>query len=58
MGKEQKRLRKPSRQEKEMLSKAGLRWENWLVKVHNSEGLTLVNKKTDTVRKIKKETTI
>lgn len=58
MGKEEKRLRKPTRQEKEIISKAGLRWENWLVKVHYSGGLILVNKKTEKTRTIKKETTI
>lgn len=45
---------KPTRKQKEAMKAAGINWENWLVAGEDSSSITVVNKTTDTRRRIKK----
>ena len=43
-----KMLKKPTRKQKEIIEKAGYRWDNWLVKEADNLTITIVHKKTGT----------
>lgn len=45
-----KRVRKPTRDEKVLIKKSGLVWNNWLVKENDNISLAIVNKASGKVR--------
>ena len=47
-----KRLRVPTREEKELIKKNKLVWNNWLVKENDNISLAIVNKESGKVRVI------
>ena len=45
---------KPTRNQKELIKRAGYSWENWLVTSEDNLVLTIMNKMTGTQKRIKK----
>lgn len=52
MGKPKKRARTPSRSEKELMTKHGMKWKNWLVDDTDNISICFISKKSGVRRVI------
>ncbi len=52
MGKPKKRARTPNRREKELMTKNGLKWKNWLVDETDNDSITVISKNSGIRRTI------